>query len=122
MGSLLLIGNPTVGVIVLAALVPALYVWGDYVMGLAANLITFGLNIIANSMPWWMGWLAWTLRTMAWLIENTAVLLLGSVVLIVKPVVYGAPLAAALFWAGLWLFVDYLVENTLDHFWLFRDY
>lgn len=113
-----LFANPSAGVIVLAAVVAALYAFGNIVLGMAVDIITFGLRIWA---PSW-GWFWWVPETLAWLIENAGVLLFGGVVLAVKPVVYGASWLAGLFFVSIWLFVDYLVEYVLDYYWLFRDY
>ncbi|NWG11197.1 hypothetical protein HXY33_05555 [Candidatus Bathyarchaeota archaeon] len=113
-----LFANPSAGVIVLAAVVAALYAFGNIVLGMAVDIITFGLRVWA---PSW-GWFWWIPETLAWLIENAGVLLFGGVVLAVKPVVYGASWLAGLFFVSIWLFVDYLVEYVLDYYWLFRDY
>lgn len=113
-----LIANPSAGLIVLAAVVAALYAFGNIVLGMAVDIITLGLRVWA---PSW-GWFWWVPETLAWLIENAGVLLFGYVVLAVKPVVYGVSGLAGLFFVSIWLFVDYGVEYVLDYYWLFRDY
>ncbi|MEM2514555.1 MAG: hypothetical protein QXU81_09635 [Candidatus Bathyarchaeia archaeon] len=110
--------NPPAALITIGALVAILSAFVSDVLGIAVDIITYYLHLWA---PYW-GWFWWVPETVAWIVENIGLALFPYVVLKYKPIIYGNQYAVAIFTIGAWVFVDYLVEWTLDEANLFRDY
>lgn len=115
--------NPKIVTITSAALVAALVIISPAlapdILGLAFATGAIVIYIEAGRLPWWLGWLRPILEGIAWAFENIGAIISLGAVWKYRAFLWAKPFLWTL---GIWLIIDYSVEQALDHFNLLRDY